>query len=340
MHLEVARWLESSAGDDVRDRADLLASHAVRALDLAKAAGLRRGDPRARSDRAAIPGDGRRTPDRPGRAQGRRVLRACRRTVALRRGRTSRAPAARDGPGLAFRCDDLGRGRRRLPQRDRPGARPPDAPIVAAQVMRRLYFQLGLQGETSRGARDVLDEAIELLEAQPEPGETLAELYACRSEAEMFAGRSEESLSWASRALELPRSPEITLMALHLRGNARCELGDYGGVDDLREALSLAQESGVGLHIVTSYSYLVERVGSARRARRGTGDEPGRARALRAPGPRASVDVVTHRAAVAAVRCRTVGRDRRGRPSGCAAWSPHTARCRSRPLPARSRRGS
>ena len=29
----------------------------------------------------------------------------------------------------------------------------------------------------------------------------------------------------------------MTLMALHLRGNARCELGDYGGVDDLREAL-------------------------------------------------------------------------------------------------------
>ena len=126
--------------------------------------------------------------------------------------------------------------------------------------MRRLYFQLGLQGKTSE-ARDVLDEAIELLEAQSEPGQVLAELYACRSEAEMFAGRSQDSLSWASRALELPRSPEITLMALHLRGNARCELGDYGGVDDLREALTLSQDSDMALHIVTSYSYLVERVG-------------------------------------------------------------------------------
>ncbi|HEY6566216.1 MAG TPA: hypothetical protein VI341_01745, partial [Actinomycetota bacterium] len=135
-----------------------------------------------------------------------------------------------------------------------------DSPITAAQVMRRLYFQLGLQGKTTE-ARDVLDEAIDLLEAQPEPGPVLSELYACRSEAEMFAGRSQESLSWASRALELPRSSEITLMALHLRGNARCELGDYGGVDDLREALRLSQESDTALHIVTSYSYLVERVG-------------------------------------------------------------------------------
>ena len=34
-------------------------------------------------------------------------------------------------------------------------------------------------------------------ETEPEPGDTLAELYACRSEAEMFAGRSEDSLTWA-----------------------------------------------------------------------------------------------------------------------------------------------
>jgi tetratricopeptide (TPR) repeat protein len=133
-------------------------------------------------------------------------------------------------------------------------------PILAARVMRRLYFQLGLQGETAEAHR-VLEASIELLEAQPEPGDLLAELYACRSEAEMLAGRSHGSLAWATRALELPRNPEITLMALHLRGNARCELGDYGGVDDLREALRLSQDSGAALHIVTSYSYLVERVG-------------------------------------------------------------------------------
>jgi ATP/maltotriose-dependent transcriptional regulator MalT len=47
-------------------------------------------------------------------------------------------------------------------------------------------------------------------------------------------------------------------MALHLRGNARCELGDMGGVDDLREALALAHAEGTALDVVTSYSYLNE----------------------------------------------------------------------------------
>ena len=50
-------------------------------------------------------------------------------------------------------------------------------------------------------------------------------------------------------------------MALHLRGNARCETGDLGGVDDLREALAIAEASGVAIDIVTSYSYLLEWVG-------------------------------------------------------------------------------
>lgn len=50
-------------------------------------------------------------------------------------------------------------------------------------------------------------------------------------------------------------------MALHLKGNARCELGDLGGLDDLREAVALSQGAGRALDIVTSYSYLAEWVG-------------------------------------------------------------------------------
>jgi hypothetical protein len=77
----------------------------------------------------------------------------------------------------------------------------------------------------------------------------------------MFAGRSEDSLRWAERALELPNTDTVALMALHLRGNARCETGDLGGVDDLRRALEIAEDSGVAIDIVTSYSYLLEWVG-------------------------------------------------------------------------------
>ena len=89
----------------------------------------------------------------------------------------------------------------------------------------------------------------------------LAELYAALAEDEMFAGRSEESLRWATRALELPHSDSIAVMTLHIRGNGRLELGDLGGMDDLREALHQAEASGSALDQATSYSYLSEWVG-------------------------------------------------------------------------------
>ena len=56
----------------------------------------------------------------------------------------------------------------------------------------------------------------------------------------VFAGRSEESLEWAERAIDLARrtgADLVEVMGLHIRGNARLELGDEQGIEDLREAL-------------------------------------------------------------------------------------------------------
>ncbi len=254
-HRVVAEWLEATAADQAADRTDLLASHAVRALELARSAGLlddlstleasaRRavklaGDrqmaldmPRAgehyRQALALTPPD---APERP------ELIRLAT-SVGWRTGdldSDSAIAAYREGIDLALAHDD------------REGA---------AGLMRRLYFQLGLSGETGE-AIEVLDRAIDLLADLP-PGPVLAELYAARSEAEMFAGHSEASLDWAARALSVSRAPVVRLMALHLRGNARCELGDMEGVNDLRQALALARTDGSALDIVTSYSYLNE----------------------------------------------------------------------------------
>ncbi len=254
-HRIVAEWLEATAGDQAGDRTDLLASHAVRALELARAAGMldelasleasaRRalklaGDrqmaldmPRAgehyRQALALTPAD---APERP------ELIRLAT-SVGWRTGELdsdSAIAAYREGIDLALGHDDK---------------------EGAAGLMRRLYFQLGLSGETGE-ATEVLDQAIDLLADLP-PGPVLAELYASRSEAEMFAGHSEASLEWAARALSVSRAPVVRLMALHLRGNARCEMGDMKGVDDLREALALARTDGNALDIVTSYSYLNE----------------------------------------------------------------------------------
>ena len=130
---------------------------------------------------------------------------------------------------------------------------------AAALALRRLYFQLGFRGD-SDAARAALERAIHLLEGR-EPTTVLAELYAALAEDEMFGGRSQESLRWATRALELPHSDFVAVMTLHIRGNGRLELGDLGGMDDLWQALHAAESSGSALDQATSYSYLSEWIG-------------------------------------------------------------------------------
>ena len=77
----------------------------------------------------------------------------------------------------------------------------------------------------------------------------------------MFAGRVKASMESADRALAMTRGSghdEIVVMSLHIRGDARCSMGDRRGLDDLREALRLAREAGNAADIVTSNDYLAD----------------------------------------------------------------------------------
>jgi hypothetical protein len=51
---------------------------------------------------------------------------------------------------------------------------------------------------------------------------------------------------------------DIAVMALHIRGDARCAIGDAGGLEDLEAALRLAETEGNMADIVTSRDYLAE----------------------------------------------------------------------------------
>ena len=259
MHLAVTVWLEETAGERLSERADLLASHATRALDLARAASLTEELP-ALQDAAlrflVMAGSRQKTLDTARAADY--FARAA--ELAPAHG-AERAELVRQATSTAWRAGRLTSDEAVAAYRESVAiALAAGDRETAARAMRRLYYQLGLQGETA-AARTTLDQAIELLETADEPGLTLAELYACRSESEMFAGRSQESLDWAERALQLPRTEAVTLMGLHLRGNARCELGDLDGIADLHHALDVARGSGNALDMVTSYSYLCEWIG-------------------------------------------------------------------------------
>lgn len=257
LHRDVASWLESEA-TRMPAQADLQASHATRALDLAMAAGL---DDEVPGLATAALRSLRLAGDRQQSLDAARAADYYGRALALSEPGAERAELRRTATSLRWRSgaltSDAALEEYREAEREATAA---GDPILAARVLRRIYFQLGLRGETT-AARQALEHAITLVERDPEGREVLAELLACRSEAEMFAGRSDESRRWAEQALELPRTQSVTLMALHLRGNARCETGDLGGVDDLRKALEIAEASGVAIDIVTSYSYLLEWVG-------------------------------------------------------------------------------
>src|SRR5439155_207908 len=74
-------------------------------------------------------------------------------------------------------------------------------------------------------------------------------------------GHLEDSLAWAERGLELGRaldSPEVMIVALHVRGDGRCSGRDIGGLDDLREALEIATARGSASDIVISRTYVAE----------------------------------------------------------------------------------
>ncbi len=249
-HRLAAEWIESRIGDRAADRAELLAHHYLQAVELGRASGAtdeeedREAERRARrylglaADRAlaldtaaavrlldqalAITPPGH--PDRP--VILARAVTAGRRTAAMS---IEEAEAALNEAVDGF----LARGDR----------------VRAGEAMVRLSQQLGFQGQSER-AKAALAEALELLEAEP-PGRELALAYATRAEDEMLGGHVEESLTWSQQALDLVERDDreaIVTMCLHLRGNARLELGDPDGMEDLRTALdrSFREESGSG----------------------------------------------------------------------------------------------
>jgi hypothetical protein len=77
----------------------------------------------------------------------------------------------------------------------------------------------------------------------------------------VLAGRAEEALAWTDKALLLADRlglAEHRVRALDARGMARCDLGDLGGVEDLRAALRQALDLGAGFDAAVIYNNLAE----------------------------------------------------------------------------------
>ncbi len=97
------------------------------------------------------------------------------------------------------------------------------------------------QGETARG-REASAAAVAVLEDQ---GDSLLVLaYGRAAAVDALGGRSEQAIDWANKSIELAREigfPNIS-RPLGMRGVARVDLGDRGGLEDLRAAVAVALE--------------------------------------------------------------------------------------------------
>jgi class 3 adenylate cyclase/tetratricopeptide (TPR) repeat protein/type II secretory pathway predicted ATPase ExeA len=261
-HRAVAAWLEGLAGARVADLAEVIAHHYAEALALTGAAGG------AEAELAALREPARRALV----LAGDRAL-----TLDLARAQAFYGQALELFPaGHPERLELLLRLGRVVFQEGRmaesrqayeealAGFAAAGDPVGQGGALNRLSTVLWNQGETAR-SREVLAKAIELLEPAG-PGPALGDAYAHLAFDRLMSGEAELGRVWAERALELARRlelPDLEVRALDARGLARTDLGDPGGLDDLRAALAVGLESGASLDAAVIYGNLAEPLWSA-----------------------------------------------------------------------------
>ena len=127
--------------------------------------------------------------------------------------------------------------------------------LATGRSLTTLSLVLALLGDPRQ--TETLTEALQLLEAEP-PGPELVDAYTQQARAHSFAGSYAEVIGAADQAraladrLGLPQPAE----ALGRRGQARASLGEPEGVEEMRQALSLAIEQGKGREAGVLYNNL------------------------------------------------------------------------------------
>ena len=241
-HVAAAAWIESRAPERVEDVADVLAYHYSTALELANATGdttqvATLEDPARRfltlaGERAiglntdAALADLERAltltpPTHPDRASA--LTRFA--EAANHAGRPADAQQALEDAINAFTKQD-----------DRP---------ATAHAMNTLSLVLRHTGDP-RWA-ELPAEALALLEPLP-PSAALVEALTEMARGKMVEGRQADTITYAERALALADDLGLDRSArtLGYLGSARAELGEADGIDDMRQAITLASALGQG----------------------------------------------------------------------------------------------
>jgi class 3 adenylate cyclase/tetratricopeptide (TPR) repeat protein len=232
-HIAAASWIESTAGERLADHAEILVHHYDQALNLATAAGEELPEADARLVRCLVlAGDRAMNLDIPAAENFyRRALELMEedvpRAIVLTKIGDALQPLGRLTESEAAYVEAI-------PTLRAAGNRS-DAGLAMANLSRVLWRQ----GETAR-AQEAISAAVALLEGERDS--LLVFAYGRRAATDVLGGRSEEGVEWANKSIELAREIGFPNVArpLGMRGIARVDMGDRGGIDDLRAAVDLA----------------------------------------------------------------------------------------------------
>ena len=241
-HRAAAVWIERQAGDRVDDLSDVLAYHYTQALELARAAGEEQDLPELEAAARRYLG-----------LAGERALPI---DVASAEASFARAleltPSGHpERPGLLERWAQSAQQQGRLAELRAALEealalyREQRAAVAAARTLTALSSVLRKAGDPH--SRELIAEAVTLLEAE-EPGPELVNAYAQLADSKGVDAAYPEAIAAAERALHLATGlglPEPA-RALGRLGDARAYLGDAPGLSDVRRALGLAVEQGLG----------------------------------------------------------------------------------------------
>lgn len=267
-HQAAARWIETIAGDRVRDQAELLAHHYEQALQLAEAAGTGAEITELREAvaRYSIMAAHRAMDLDPGIALG--YLQRGLDLMSdddIRRGSVL-AQMAKAATGTGRAQDAVRFARAAIAAFEDRGDDFAAAETYGLPLGNALHV-VGRGDEVIEG----VEKALTILERRP-PGPELVTTYVGLAAYHMVASHSQETVDWANKAIslheELQKGGPAALEALaasrvsppfwhqgnnldsakamgfSFRGVARCELGDLGGLDDLREAVQMFHKLG------------------------------------------------------------------------------------------------
>jgi len=241
-HRAAAEWIEQTAGDRVADQAELLAYHYEQALDLARASSQMSEVPYLEERTRhffELAGDRARVLDMASAARYyTRALELAAEDDPKRLDlvqKVSHSLLGTEGAGPATpilrKEADLFRSR--------------GDEVALGAVLVRLATMVHFEGDSAEA--DALgNEGLRILEGQP-PGRYLADSYVILAGQNLISGRSQQARDLAQRAIDLGTKLGIDSAvnrALGFRGAARCDMGDAGGIEDLRRGLDAVLEKG------------------------------------------------------------------------------------------------